>query len=51
MNRCGESRIQARMELERNRMEQEKAKIEQETKLRAVDFAKADAKEAMTVSK
>ena len=34
-------RIQARMELERNKMELEKAKIEQETRLRAVDLARS----------
>ena len=32
-------RIQARMELQRNRMELEKARIEQETRLREVDLA------------
>ena len=33
-------RIQAQMELERNRMELEKAKIQQETRLREVDLAR-----------
>ena len=33
-------RIQARMELERNKMELEKAKIQQETRLREVDLAR-----------
>ena len=33
-------RIQARMELERNKMELEKARIQQETRLQEVDLAR-----------
>ena len=35
------ARIQARVELERNRMELEKARIEQETRLREIDLARS----------
>ena len=36
----GKIKIQAQMELQRNKMELEKAKIQQETRLREVDLAK-----------